>query len=262
VVTGASTGIGFELARQFAQHGFDLVVAADSDRISGAAEELRALGARVEAVRADLATAEGCQQLEQAADSIGKPLDAIALNAGIGVAGDFARETELEDELNVIRLNVMSTVRLAKWASRGMVARGRGRILITASIAGIMPTPRQTVYGATKAFDLSFAAGLQYELKDSGVTVTAVLPGPTDTDYFRRAGMEDTKVAAEKAKENDPADVARQAFDALMAGEPRVAAGNFSVKVQGALSRFMPESFKAAQHQKMVEPGGGEKERH
>jgi len=255
VVTGASSGIGFELARQFAEHGFDLVIAADGPGIAAAAETLRGLGARVEPVRADLASDEGCLQLEQAVDGFGRPVEAIALNAGVGVHGDFARETNLEDEINMIRLNVISTVRLAKWASRGMVARGKGRILVVSSVAGIMPTPRQTVYGATKAFDLSFAAGLQYELKDTGVTVTAVLPGPTDTEFFARANMEDTEVAAEKSKQNSPAEVARQAYDALMAGKERVAAGNLSVKLQGALSRFMPESFKAAQHDKMAEPG-------
>jgi short-subunit dehydrogenase len=262
VVTGASSGIGFELARQFAEHGFDLVIAAEEPAIAQAAETLRGFGARVEAVQADLATPEGCLQLEQAADAVGKPLEVIALNAGVGVAGDFARETNLDDEINLIRLNVLSTVRLAKWASRGMVARGKGRICITSSVAGIMPTPQQTVYGASKAFDLSFAAGLQYELKDTGVTVTAVLPGPTDTEFFRRAGMEDTKFGAEKAKDNPPAEVARQAYEALMAGKDRVAAGNFSVKMQGMLSRFMPESVKAAMHEKMAEHGSADKDRH
>jgi short-subunit dehydrogenase len=255
VVTGASTGIGFELARQFAQNGFDLIVAADEPQIMNAAETLRGLGTIVEPVQADLATAAGCKQLQAAVEAFGKPLEAIALNAGIGVSGDFSRETKLDDELRMIQLNVVSTVRLAKWAAQQMVARGRGRILITSSVAGIMPTPLQLVYGATKAFDLSFAAGLHHELKDTGVTVTAVLPGPTDTEFFRRAGMEDTKVGAEEAKKNSPAEVAKQGFEAMMKGEERVAAGNLSVKLQGALSRFLPESFKAEQHRKMAKHG-------
>ena len=153
----------------------------------------------------------------------------------------------------MVRLNVLSTVRLAKWAARQMVQRGRGRILVTASIAGIMPTPLEAVYGATKAFDLSFAASLHAELKDTGVTVTALLPGPTDTEFFARAEIEDTKLA-KQAKDNDPADVAREGFEALMAGKERVVAGNFSVKAQGVLARFMPESVKAGMHKKMAQP--------
>lgn len=259
VVTGASTGIGFELARQFVQHGFDLVIAAEEPQIAKAAQTLSALGANVEPVQADLASAAGCEQLQSTVEAMGRPLEAIALNAGIGVSGDFSRETDLTEELNMIHLNVISTVRLAKWAAQQMVARGKGRILITSSVAGIMPTPLQLVYGATKAFDLSFAAGLHHELKDSGVTVTAILPGPTDTEFFRRANMQDTKVGAEEAKKNSPADVAKQGFEAMMKGEERVAAGNLSVKLQGALSRFMPESFKAEQHRKMAEHGSADK---
>jgi short-subunit dehydrogenase len=257
-VTGASSGIGRELARQFAQHGFDLVIAAEEPEIESAATELRAHGGRVEAVRADLATAEGCGELEAAVAATGTPIEAIALNAGVGTAGDFARETDLAAELNIVNLNILSTVRLAKWALADMVARHRGRVLITASIAGIMPTPLQAVYGASKAFVLSLSASLHAELKDSGVTVTAVLPGPTDTEFFDRADMEDTKVA-EKAKKNDPAEVARQAFEAMMAGKERIAAGNFSVKMQGSLARFMPESVKAEMHRKISEHGSADK---
>jgi short-subunit dehydrogenase len=261
IVTGASSGIGFELARQFAKNGFDLVIAAEQEEIERAAERLRKEGARVEAVRVDLATAEGCAELARRASSVGKPLEAIALNAGVGVGGDFARETELEGELNIVELNCASTVRLAKWAVKEMLPRGRGRILITASIAGIMPTPLEAVYGASKAFDLSFAASLHAELEDTGLTVTALMPGPTDTEFFHRAGLDDTKVA-EKAKENDPADVARMGFEALMAGKERIVAGNFSVKMQGYLARFMPESVKASMHKSMSEHDSGSSERH
>ena len=191
----------------------------------------------------------------RAVDALGRPLDAVALNAGVGVGGQFADETRLDEELNIVELNCAGTVRLAKWAAQRMVTAGRGRILVTASIAGIMPTPLEAVYGASKAFTLSFASSLHHELKDRGVVVTALMPGPTDTGFFARAHMEDTKVAAEKAKENDPADVARMGFDGLMAGKERVVAGNFSVKVQGALARFMPESLKAELHKKLSEHG-------
>jgi len=258
LVTGASTGIGYHLARQAAERGFDLIIAANEPALERAAEELRTLGARVEPVVADLATKEGCEQLIDAAERFGRLVEVLALNAGVGAAGSFATETKLDDELRIIQLNIVSTVRLAKWGARQMVEAGRGRILITSSIAGIMPTPLQAVYGASKAFDLSFAASLRHELRNSGVTVTAVLPGPTDTEFFSRARMEDTKVA-EKAVANQPEEVAAQAFDALMAGKERIAAGNFSVKMQAHLARFMPESMKAEMHRKMSEHGSAEK---
>ncbi|HWO10876.1 MAG TPA: SDR family NAD(P)-dependent oxidoreductase, partial [Polyangiaceae bacterium] len=221
-VTGASSGIGFELGRQFAERGYDLVVCAEDSRIHDAAHAFECEGVRVHAVQVDLRRPEGVETFYEAIEAEGSPLlEAIALNAGVGVLGDFARETDLREELALIQLNVVSVVHLAKLAARDMVARGQGRILITASVAGTMPTPKTAVYGATKAFDLSFAASLRHELRDTGVTVTALIPGPTDTDFFAREGASDTK-AAEIAERNDPADVARQAFEALMAGKDRV----------------------------------------
>jgi short-subunit dehydrogenase len=255
VVTGASSGIGYELARQFAENGFDLLICAENNQIQQAAGDFSSLGAQVWPVQADLSTYEGAQRLYQEVQSTGRPLEAIAINAGVGVGGDFTQETDLAEELKMIHLNVCSTVHLAKLAARDMAARGRGRILITASIAGTMPTPLEAVYGATKAFDLSFAASLRHELKDTGVTVTALMPGPTDTEFFERAGLEDTKVA-EDSKKNSPADVAKQGFDALMAGKDRiVAATSLGTKLQGMAARFMPESVKAEMHRKMSEPG-------
>jgi uncharacterized protein len=251
VVTGASSGIGLELARVFARNGFDLFICSHTDAIQEAVLALASENVGVHAVRADLRTYEGVEALYKKIEIRGIPVDAIAINVGVG--GDFTRETSLEDELAMIQLNVVSTVHLAKRVARDMVERGSGRILITASIAGTMPTPLQAVYGATKAFDLSFAASLRHELKDTGVTVTALLPGATDTDFFERAGMGDTKVA-EVSKKNDPADVAQQAFDALMEGRDRVyAASDLATKLQGMAARFLPESLKAEQHRKLAE---------
>jgi uncharacterized protein len=254
-VTGASSGIGYELARQFAQNGYDLVVCAEDAGIHVAAQTFEDDGARVQAVQADLRRPEGVEEFYEQVRSRGTPLEAIALNAGVGVIGDFTRETNLQDELAMIHLNVVSTVHLAKLAAQDMVGRGRGRILITASVAGTMPTPLMAVYGATKAFDLSFAASLRHELKDTGVNVTALLPGPTDTEFFEREGGADTK-AAEMAQKNDPADVAKQGFEALMAGKDRVyGASTLGTKLQGMTARFVPESVKASMHQKMAEHG-------
>jgi short-subunit dehydrogenase len=182
--------------------------------------------------------------------SADQPLDAIALNAGVGPSGSFVDETELNAELDMIRLNVLSTVHLAKHAAQQMASRGSGRILITSSIAGTMPTPFHAVYGATKAFLLEFSQSLYYELKDKGVTVTALKPGATDTEFFNRAEMEDTKVGSKGKEENDPADVAQQGYDALMAGEKEVFAASLMTKVQGTLGKFIPDTVKASMYEK------------
>lgn len=255
-VTGASSGIGYELARQFARNGYDLVVCADDAGIHLAAQTFeREGGAAAHPVQVDLRRYEDVEHFYAEITARARPLEAIAINAGVGVFGDFARETDLREEIGMIHLNVVSTVHLAKLAAADMVQRGRGRILITASVAGTMPAPLEAVYGATKAFDLSFAASLRHELRDTGVSVTAVLPGPTDTEFFDRAGGADTK-AAEIAQKNSPEDVARQSFEALMAGKDRVyAATSLGTKLQGMAARFIPESIKAGLHEKMAEPG-------
>jgi uncharacterized protein len=255
VVTGASSGIGHQLARVFAENGFDVLITAEESRIADAAQGIEALGARVYTVQADLTKDEEVKRLWNEILATGRPVDAIALNAGIGTAGDFTQETELETELRIIDLNVRSTVHLAKLAAKQMVGRRSGRILITASIAGTMPTPLMAVYGASKAFDLEFAQSLRYELKDTGVTVTALKPGATDTDFFRRADMEDTEIGSSGKEANDPAEVAKQGFDALMRGEQEVFAASFSTKAAGVMGRFIPDSVKAGMHEKMAKHG-------
>jgi short-subunit dehydrogenase len=182
VVTGASSGIGLELAKQFAQHGFDLVIAAEDGELAAAAAKLGGLGAAVDAVQIDLATSEGVETLAGRIGGTGRPVDAIALNAGIGAGGPFVGGTRLEDELELIDLNVRSTVHLAKLVLPGMVERGQGRVLFTSSIASTMPGPFQAVYNASKSFVQSLALALRNELKDTGVTVTSLMPGDTDTD--------------------------------------------------------------------------------
>jgi uncharacterized protein len=258
VVTGASSGIGFELARQFAEHGFDLIVVAEDEGIVGAADELRDLRVNVEAVQADLTRPADLDRLWERVRVRGQPLSAIAINAGVGIGGPFV-DNDLEDELRLIDLNVVSVVRLAKYAVRAMVSRGSGRILLTSSIAAEMPAPFLAVYGASKSFVQSFAEALHHELKDTGVTVTALQPGPTDTNFFERAEMMDTKVAVEE--KDDPADVARQGFEAMMAGKHRVVAGSVKNKVQSAMAHVLPEQAKARQHAKLTEPGSAEKAR-
>lgn len=252
VVTGASSGIGLELAKQFATHGFDLLVIAEDEQIDAAAGQLRALGARVHALQADLATFDGVESVCQTIAGIGRPVDALALNAGVGVGGPFL-ESDLEEDLNLIALNVESPVHMAKRLLPAMVTRGRGRVLITSSIAAEMPAPFEATYGASKAFLLSFSEALRNELKDTRVTVTALQPGPTDTNFFRRAGMEDTKVAV--GKKDDPADVARDGFEAMMAGKDHVVAGSFKNKMQSTIAQILPETTKAEMHRRVGEPG-------
>jgi short-subunit dehydrogenase len=256
VVTGASSGIGFELAKQFAEHDFDLIVAAEDDAIHAAASELEALGVNAEAVQVDLSTADGVDRLYGRIASAGRPVEAVALNAGVGAGGAFATDTTLEDELRLIDLNVRSTVHLTKQIVRDMVDRDHGRILFTSSIASTMPGAYQAVYNASKSFVQSFALALHNELKDTDVTVTSLMPGPTDTEFFERADMLDTKVGA--GDKDDPADVARDGFEALMAGDERVVSASLKTKLQGRASRLLPDSAKAAMHRKMAEPGSGE----
>ena len=257
LVTGASSGIGYELARQFADNGFDLIVTAEDAELTAAAERLRADGAQVTAVRIDLATAGGVDELYGTVRAAGRPVAAAALNAGVGAGGAFATDTELADELRLVDLNVRSTVHLAKYVVRDMVGRDEGRILFTSSIASTMPGAFQAVYNASKSFVQSFALALREELKDTGVTITSLMPGPTDTEFFERADMLDTRIG--EGPKDDPADVARLGFEALMSGEERVVAASVKTKLQGRASRVLPDGAKAKMHRKMAEPGKGKR---
>lgn len=258
VVTGASSGIGLELARVFAQEGFDLIINAENAEIENTAQALRQAGAEVEAVQADLREYEGVEQLWNAVERSGRRLDAAAINAGVGVGKAFV-DSDLDAELKLIDLNVKSTVHLAKRVLQKMLSQGEGRVLFTSSIASVMPTPFSAVYGASKAFVQSLSQSLRNELKDTNVTVTALMPGATDTDFFRRAGEEDTAIGTEGKHENDPADVARQGYEAMMKGEDKVVAASLKTKLEGNLSRFLPESVKAEMHRKQAEPGSARK---
>jgi uncharacterized protein len=259
VVTGASSGIGRALAVQFAENGYDLVVAAEDDRIEPVARTLARNGAQAIPVQANLATFDGVEDLYRAIQDAGRP-DAVALNAGVGVGGDFARDNDLADELRLIGLNVTGAVHLARRVLPDMIAAGRGGLLFTSSIAATAPGPYHATYAASKAFLLSFAEAVRYELRDTGVTVTTLMPGPTDTEFFDRAGLQGTKLREETAKD-DPAEVAREGFEALMAGKDHVVAGSVKNKVQAASGRVLPETAKAATQARMTEPGSGQPDR-
>jgi short-subunit dehydrogenase len=253
LVTGASSGIGFHLAKELGSRGYDLVVCSAGERLDSAAEQFRASGVAVVEVSADLATREGVDELWDVVESQNRPLDIACINAGVGVGGLFV-ETDLDEELNMVELNCAGTMQLAKYVVQEMVAQSEGRILFTASIAGEMVAPREAVYAATKAFVLSFAHSLRYELRDSGVSVTALQPGPTDTDFFHRAGMDDTEVGSKGKSESQPEDVARQGIEALLAGKDHVYAASTKTKLEGMVANVIPGAVKGAMHEKMAEP--------
>lgn len=251
VVTGASSGIGFHLARCCAENGFDLVVAADTP-LDDAVRELTALGAQVVPVQAELASRQGVDEV--CAAIAGRPVDALLANAGHGLGKAFL-EQDFGDIQHVIDTNITGTIYLIHKLAPGMRARSQGRILITGSIAGFLPGSFQAVYNGSKAFIDSFAAALRNELKDSGVTVSCLMPGATDTEFFARAGLEDTQFA-EDAKSADPADVAKVGFEAMMDGEADVVAG-FKNKLQVIMAKVTPSQVLAEKHRKKAEPGTG-----
>lgn len=250
VITGASSGIGYELAQVCLENELDVLICAEDAGIMDAKEELSRAGV-VEAVRADLATFEGVEQLAVAIESMQRPIDALLLNAGVGVGGAFL-DTDLARELRMIALNCNHTVHLAKRVLPLMVERGEGRILITGSVVSTAPNPFQAVYGATKAFVMSFGEALRYELKDTGVSVTVLQPGATDTAFFERADLEDTEVG--QADKDDPRQVARQGFEAMMKGKDSVLAGSVKSRAEGAMNELLPETTKARQVGEQTKP--------
>ncbi|MFL6856499.1 MAG: SDR family NAD(P)-dependent oxidoreductase [Allosphingosinicella sp.] len=254
VVTGASSGIGLELAKLAARDGYDLVVAADTPLVD-ASRELRGLGVEVTNVETDLSTFEGVERLLQAA--AGRRVDALFANAGHGLGRAFLEQDPAEWR-HVVDTNITGTVYLVQKVARDMVARGEGRILVTGSIAGHIAGAFQAVYNGSKAFIDSFADALHNELKDSGVTVTCLKPGATETEFFERADMMDTKVGT--MKKDDPADVAKTGYDAMMSGERSVIHG-LSNKLQVATASMLGGGASAAMHRKQAEPGTAEEEK-
>jgi short-subunit dehydrogenase len=252
VVTGASTGIGYELAKQFAENDYDLIVASEEGAIVESAQALRQIGGDVTACKVDLTKPAGVKRLYAEIQRAGRNVDALALNAGVAVHGDFTRDNAWEKELNLINLNVTSVVHLAKLVLPDMVKVGRGRVLITSSIAALMPGPMYATYAASKSFLLSFAEAIHAELEGTGVTVTALMPGATETEFFRRAGMEDTKVGS--AKKDSAELVARQGYQAMMAGRDHVIGGSITNQLQGFATRFLSDHQRAELQRQQTAP--------
>jgi short-subunit dehydrogenase len=251
IVTGASSGIGYELAKCCAEQGFDLLIAADQPSINNAAQDFRAFGAAVEAIEVDLATLEGVDTLYAATK--GKPVEALLANAGHGLGHAFL-DQDFTTVRHIIDTNITGTIYLIQQVGKDMRARNQGRILITGSVAGFMPGSFQAVYSGTKAFHNSFSFALRNELKDTNITVTCLMPGATETEFFARADMLDTKVG--QAAKDDPADVAKVGFEAMMQGEGDVVTG-WQNKLQTTMANVTPSETLAERHRKIAEPGSG-----
>jgi uncharacterized protein len=252
VVTGASSGIGLELARLCAQDNYDLIIAADEPAIFDVAEGLAFNGASVTPVLCDLSTVQGVEELRDVIKETATPVDVLMANAGRGLGHGFL-DQDINEALKVAHTNIDGTICLIYQVGRAMRDRGQGRILITGAIAGLMPGTYQAVYNGTKAFLDSFSIALSNELKNTGVSVTCLMPGATETNFFERADMLDTKVGADDNKA-DPKDVAKTGYDAMLNGELSVIYG-IGNKMRAAVATIAPEGMMAEMHRKMAAPG-------
>lgn len=253
IVTGASSGIGLELAKLALGDGYDLLVAADTPFVDAAAG-LRGLGGSIETLEVDLSTLDGVDRLLDAAG--GRPIDLLCANAGHGLGRGFL-DQPVNEWRHVIDTNITGTLYLLQKVLKPMAERNAGKVLVTGSIAGFMPGTFQAVYNGTKAFVDSFVDALRAELKDrEGITITTLMPGPTETEFFHRAGLDDTRLG--RAAKDDPAAVARTGWDALMSGKADVVHG-LKNKLQAAASHVLPEKVTAELHRHQAEPGGGER---
>jgi short-subunit dehydrogenase len=261
LVTGASSGIGYELARLFAADGHDVIITATGTNgdLNRTAEAVRATGAEALIVTADLTDFDEVEKLVAAVKQTGRPLAAAALNAGVDVGGSFVGQTDLAAEIKMIELNCVSQVHLTKRLLPDMVARGEGKLLYTASISGTMPTPYEAVYGGAKAFLISFVEAVKEETKDRGVSFTLLLPGEVDTPFWHRAGMDTTKLGL--GVKAAPTEVAQEGYAAMKAGKDRVVAGKPGSKFIGrVVNNVLPDTLKAAAHAAGAEPGSGLKD--
>lgn len=253
LITGGSQGIGLSLARQFAQNGYNLIlVARDPSELEEASAALAFYGVEIITIVKDLFNKDAAHELYNEVVNQGLQVDILVNNAGQGQYGLF-EDTELGRELAIIQLNICSLVVLTKFFLKDMLQRGKGKILNLSSIAGKTPGPWQAVYHGTKAFVQSFTQALQSEVKDQGITVTALLPGATDTDFFNKAGMNDSKAVADKDKLADPEEVAKDGYNALMEGKDQVISG-FKNKMNVAMSNIMPDSAAADNMKDTQEP--------
>ncbi|MCF0057077.1 SDR family oxidoreductase [Dyadobacter sp. CY356] len=246
LITGATSGIGYELAKLFAADQYNLIIVARNENdLESTATELRQNHIEVVTFSKDLFNRDEAFSLYEEVKQRGIQVDVLVNDAGQGVYGLF-KDTDIEQEIDIINLNISSLVILTKCFLQDMTTRGSGKILNLASIASKIPGPWQAVYHGTKAFVLSFSEAIREELKDTDITITALMPGPTDTDFFNKADMEDSKAVQDKSSLADAADVAKDGYEALMAGKDKVVSG-FKNKVQVAMGTVTPDSIVAHQ---------------
>lgn len=251
LITGATSGIGYELAKLFAKDKYNLVIVArDEAELARTADELQGEGIQVRTIAKDLFERTSAKEIYDEVKSNGIHVDVLVNDAGQGYYGKF-EETELDKEIDIIELNIISSISLTKLFLKDMLARKEGKILNVGSIAGEAPGPYQSVYHGTKAFINSWSAAIRNELKDSNITVTVLLPGATDTDFFNKADMQDSKILDSKL--SNPEDVAKDGYEALMSGDDKVISG-LKNKLQAALANVLPDSAASATTGKQQEP--------
>jgi short-subunit dehydrogenase len=253
LITGATSGIGYELAKLFAADGYNLVIVSrNQQELDNKAREFKEKGIDVVCIAQDLFDPGNAFAVYEEVKELGISIEVLVNDAGQGVYGLFS-DTEIDRELDIIDLNVSSLVILTKLFLKEMLGRRSGRILNVASVASKSPGPWQSVYHGTKAFVLSFTEAIREELIDTGITVTALMPGVTDTDFFNKADMLESKAVQDKSAMADPAEVAKDGYEALMAGKDKVVSG-LKNKVQVAMGNLVPDSTLAHQISEQQKP--------
>jgi short-subunit dehydrogenase len=258
LVTGGTSGIGYELAKLLARDGYNIIlVARQQEGLDRVSKELSLLyKVQVETMSKDLFYPGNAFELADDIRAKGIRIDILVNDAGQGQYGEFV-DTDIQREIDIINLNISSLVVLTKAFLKDMVARGEGKILNLASIASKLPGPLQAVYHGTKAFVHSFTEAIREEVKETGVTVTSLLPGATNTDFFRKAEMQESKIV-QSGDLADPAKVAEDGYRALMKGDDKVVSG-LKNKLQVGMSNLMPDDAVAAQMHRQQAPAGPKK---
>ncbi|MCA1179588.1 MULTISPECIES: SDR family NAD(P)-dependent oxidoreductase [unclassified Pantoea] len=253
LITGASNGIGYELAKIFAKNGYNIIaVSRGEEKLNKACEELRKSGTEIFSYPADLSNYDDIESLKKRIDSESLSINAMVINAGQGLGGRFIGGTELSKELNLIRLNIDSYVHLSKVFLPELIKNGGGHVLMTSSVSGTSPIPFEAIYGASKAFVNSFFWAIRNELKGQGLNMTLLMPGATQTNFFNNAGQANTKVGA--SQPTTPEEVAERAWYALMSGHEYVYGSDDAEHEGDILNRIQSESQKAQRHRLISEP--------
>ncbi|MBF7030100.1 SDR family NAD(P)-dependent oxidoreductase [Staphylococcus kloosii] len=252
LITGASSGLGFELAKLFARDGYDVAMSGSSERIYDSAQEVEQIGVETYPFQADASTYDGVENFWSFVENKNRKIDAAVLNVGISIGGAFL-DNDLDEELKLIDINISGMVHMAKRVAQHMANNKAGDILIVSSLSATLPTPYETVYGPSKAFGFMFAEALREELKEKNINVTAMLPGATNTDFHHNAGMDSTYFGDENHK-NDKELVAKQGFDALKNKIDHVVCGDEATKKEAEDNKTTAEDVKAARHAKKAKP--------